>query len=523
MEVQFLSSALLRFVWRSLLFALFVAPGPLAVPLPMTLFTGETARKFLPATMPGGVAAFDADNDGQLDLYFPNGAPLPAGRKTLPAHANRFFRNRGAMHFEDRTVAAGLAGTGYDFAAAAGDFDRDGYVDLVVSGLRGITLYRNRGQGTFEDVTARSKLDNHGRWSVGAAWLDIDSDGDLDLFVVNYVRWDPATEKPCLVEGQPDFCHPRAYQTQPNALFRNEGDGTFADISASSGIGQHLGKGMAAAVADFDLDGRPDIFVTNDRIFNFLFRNLGEGRFEEVAFASGVAAPANGNPPSAMGTDAQDYDNDGRPDLIYTALRDETFPLYRNAGAEFEEATVSSRLSVLTRAMAGWGIVFADLDNDGWKDIVAARGEVLSATGSKGALAREPLSWLRNIAGRQFVAGDAIAAPSEVYRGLAVVDLDNDGCLDLVATALRAAPRVIKRACPPGSHWLEVSVSAGARVQVGPQWRHATYTSGYASSCNCPLHFGVSAGIVTVKVTWPDGKQKVMSNIQVDRRIKVEP
>lgn len=523
MEVQVLSSAPLFFVSRSLLVAFLVAAGPGPVSLPMTLFTGETVRKFLPATMPGGVAVFDADNDGQLDLYFPNGAPLPGGRKTLPAHANRFFRNRGAMRFEDRTTASGLSGTGYDFAAAAGDFDRDGQVDLLVSGLRGVTLYRNRGQGVFEDVTARSKLDNHGRWSVGAAWLDIDNDGDLDLFVVNYVQWDPATEKPCLVDGQPDFCHPRAYQPQPNALFRNEGDGTFTDISASSGIAQHPGKGMAAAVADFDLDGRLDIFVTNDRVFNFLFRNLGDGRFEEVAFARGVAAPANGNPPSAMGADAQDFDNDGRPDLVYTALRDETFPLYRNAGAEFVEATVSSRLSVLTRAMAGWGIVFADLDNDGWKDLAVARGEVLSATGSKGALAREPLSWLRNIEGRHFVAGDAIPATNQLYRGLAVADLDNDGCLDLVATALQAAPQVIKRACPPASHWLEVSVSAGARVQVGPQWRHATYTSGYASSCNCPLHFGVSAGTVNVKVTWPDGKQKTLSDVPVDRRIAVEP
>ena len=187
------------------------------------------------------------------------------------------------------------------------------------------------------------------------------------------------------------------------------------------------------------------------------------------------------------------------------------------------ETTVSSRLSVLTRSMAGWGIVFADLDNHGWIDLVVARGDVLSATGSKGALAREPLSWLRNIDGRQFVAGDAIAAPNQLYRGIAAADLDNDDCLDLVATALQAAPQVIKRACPPASHWLEVSVSFGARVQVGSQWRHATYTSGYASSCNCPLRFGVSAGTVNVKVTWPNGRQKLMSDVQVDRRMALEP
>ncbi|MBY0507668.1 MAG: CRTAC1 family protein [Bryobacteraceae bacterium] len=493
-------------------FAVCVVLPACAASLPMSLFTGETARKPLPATMPGGIAVFDADNDGLLDIFFANGAPLPAGRKTSPLHSNRFFRNRGAMRFEDRTAAAGLAGVGYDFAAAAGDFDRDGHIDLLVSGLRGLTLYRNRGQGIFEDVTARSGLDNLGRWSVGAAWLDIDNDGDLDLFVVNYVRWDAATEKACVVEGRPDFCHPRFYEPQPNALFRNDG-GRFTDISVESGIAQHAGKGMAAAVADFDLDGRPDIFVTNDRAFNFLFHNLGNGRFSEIAFESGVAVPASGNPPSAMGTDAQDYDNDGRPDLVYTALRDETFPLYRNAGAEFTDATMTSGLSTLTRAMAGWSIVFADLDNDGRKDLAIARGEVLSATGAKGATGREPLTWLRNT-GARFEAGAPIAAPPQLYRGLVAADLDNDGCLDLVATALQAAPQVIKRACPPGSHWLKVIAPPGARVSVDGQWRHVTYTSGYASSCHCPLHFGVGAGPVRVKTGEKDMTVKVDQVIQ---------
>ncbi len=511
---------MLRVLITGLIFAAF----PIASTLPFTLFTGESARKYLPATMPGGVAVFDADNDGLLDLFFPNGAPLPAGRKAHALHGNRLFRNLGAMKFEDRTAASGLVGTGYDFGAAAGDYDRDGHVDLLVSGLRGIALYRNRGLGVFEDVTAKSGLDNLGRWSVGAAWLDIDNDGDLDLFVVNYVRWDPTTEKACVVEGQPDFCHPRFYEPQPNALFRNNGDGTFSDISESSGIGKHAGKGMAAAVADFDLDGKMDIFVTNDRTFNFLFRNVGGGRFEEVAFDWGVAVPASGNPPSAMGADAQDFDNDGRPDLVYTALRDETFPLYRNTGREFADATVSSRMSILTRAMAGWGIVFADLDNDGFKDIVAARGEVLSGTGSRGPIAKEPLSWLRNTDGKVFAAGEAIVAPKALYRGLAVADLDNDGCPDLVATSLQAAAQVIRRVCPVENKWLKVQVDApGARVEVNGQWRHVTYTSGYASAYHGPLLFGLGRkSTANVRVTWTDGTVRHLESVKANQLIMVK-
>ncbi len=498
------------------------------IPLPFTLFTGEGPRKYLPATMPGGIAVFDYDGDGRLDLFFPNGAELPSGRKTKPAHSNRLLRNvptttQGKLRFEDRTSETGLAGTGYDTAAAAGDFDGDGRVDLLVCGLRGVTLYRNLPGGTFADVTAKSGIDNHGRWATGAAWLDIDNDGDLDLFIVNYVRWDPASEKECVVAGKPDFCHPRFYDPQPNALFRNNGDGTFTDISESSGIAAHKGKGMAVAVADFDGDGLADIFVTNDRVFNFLFHNLGGGRFSEIALETGVAAPLSGDPPSSMGVSAQDYDNDGKPDLIYTALRDETFPFYRNLGHEFDEVGARTKLDYLTRPMAGWGVTLADLDNDGWKDIAVARSGVLSINGSRGASQPEPVSWLRNEAGLRFSAGSALPAPSAMYRGLVAADFDGDGCLDLVVTALNAPARILRNSCR--GNWLNVNVSsAGARVRAGTQWGHVTSATGYASSCACPLHFGLgSQAQIDVEVIWPGGRRKMLPNLKANQTITVTP
>lgn len=494
-------------------------------PLPFALSNGETARKHLPASVPGGVAVFDYDGDGRLDLFFPNGGELPSGRKTQPAHGNKLLRNKGNLQFADVTASAGLEGLNYAFGAAAADFNQDGLPDLVVTCLHRVTLYRNNGDGSFADATSSSGLDNRSRWSVAAAWFDMENDGDLDLFLVNYVEWKPDAERECLVNGKPDFCHPRFYAPTANALFRNNGDGSFTDVSQVSGIAQHRGKGMSVATADFDGDGRTDLFVTNDRSFAFYFRNLGAGKFEEAAFELGIAAPEDGKPVSGMGVDAQDFDNDGRPDIVYTALRDETFPLYRNTGKQFQEVTANSKMSVLSRTMSGWGVAFADLDNDGWKDLAAARSDALSPTGGRGQAAMEPPSWFRNLGNGTFAAGAGWGnLPPAMYRGLVAADLDNDGCLDLVLTALNIPASILRNPCDNSHAWLKVEATQpGTRVRVGAQWRHVTSSTGYASSYLGPLHFGLAdKRQIEVEAFFPDGtKRKLVA--KANQTVRLEP
>lgn len=435
-----------------------------SVPLPFKLTHGEGARKHLPATMPGGIAVFDFDRDGRPDIFFPNGGDLPSGLKSSPQHQNKMLRNLGGFRFADVTVPLGLAGTEYAFGAAAADFDGDGWPDLAVAELRGIRLYRNAGGKRFDDITATAGLGDRGQWAIGAAWVDIDSDGDLDLFVIRYVAWDPTKEPECKTAGRIDFCHPRYYPPQPNALYRNNGDGTFTEVGDSWGVTKHAGKGMSAAIADFDRNGRPDLFVTNDRLPSFLFLNRAP-RFEELGLEWGVSVPMDGKPVSAMGADTQDYDGDGFADLIYTALRDETFPLYRGTGAGLEDASASSRLSVASRPYAGWGVMFADLDNDGQRDIVAATSDALS--GQVDPSRKGPVVWFRNAGKGTFEPARALSPPA-MYRGLVATDLDGDGCEDLVVTALGETARILKNPC-------------GRKGGVRREWLGSTAV-GYASS-----------------------------------------
>jgi hypothetical protein len=470
-----------------------------------------------------------------VDIFITNGARQPGLVKPDAAWWNRLYRNRGNGTFEDVTVKAGLRGEGFSMGAAAADYDNDGRTDLFVAGVRRNILYRNRGNGGFEDVTARAGI--HGEpWSVGAMWFDYDGDGRLDLFVVNYVDWNPDKEPVCTdaATGQRAHCHPRFYPGLPNTLYHNNGDGTFTDVSAASGIRQHVGKGMSAAFAGYDGDGRPDILVTNDSVANFLFHNEGNGHFTETAVRAGVAFNDDGRALSSMGVDFRDIDNDGLPDLFLTALVNETYPLYRNLGKGlFSDFTYRSRVGAATLTTTGWGNGIYDFDNDGRKDLFSANGDLNeNAEALSGRAARQTNTVLVQRTDGTF---DAVrVGPAARYRGAAFADFDNDGRVDAVVSRLGERPLVLRNTSPGPNHWLGLKLvgrqsnrdGIGALVKIktgaGRQWNHVTTAVGYASSSDVRVHFGLGAfPRATVEVRWPGGLLQQLGEVQGDRYLTV--
>jgi enediyne biosynthesis protein E4 len=499
-----------------------------------------TPEKYFVESVPGGVAVFDYNGDGRPDIFFTNGAKTPGLDKASPIYSNRLYRNDGGMRFTDVTSAAGLSGAGYAIGAAAGDFDNDGHVDLFVAGARVNQLYRNRGDGRFEDVTKAARIAS-GDFSVAGGWFDYDNDGLLDLLVVNYVQWSAGRNPSCGDEARRIFiyCHPRMFQGLPNRLYRNRGDRTFEDVSARAGLQAHVGKGMSASFADFDHDGRLDIFVTNDAVPNFLFRNNGDGTFTETALLAGVSVPDTGRPASSMGADAQDYDNDGWEDIQYTALTGETFPLFRNESAKnrgtFVEVTQTSGLAALTVKSSGWCSIVADLDNDGWKDIFTANSHVNDRIGDFEALEfRQPNSLFLNDGHGRFrdaTTEAGLASTLAAHRGCGVADFNADGRLDLVVLSLGSAAELWQNDSSPASRWLIVRLTGtksnhdgiGARVIVGNQVRTMTTAMGYASSSHAGLHFGLGSaqGPARVEVLWPSGIRQTIENVEVNRVLEV--
>ena len=514
-------------------------------PIPFSLDSCETPERHVPETMAGGVAVFDYNNDGNLDIFFTNGADITSLKKTSPKYWDRLFRNNGDGTFTDVTEKAGLAGTGYDTAVTIGDYDNDGYEDIFVSGVYRNTLYRNNGDGTFSDVTERaglSKLDKRygPLWSTGAAWVDVNNDGLLDLFVVNYLNWDRSNEPVCKVNGKPDYCHPKFFQGLPNQLFLNKGDGTFTDVSEQSGIRAHIGKGMGVAVADFNGNGLPDFFVTNDKLFSSLFHNKGNLHFDEVAFEAGVALPEHGNLISEMGADAQDLNNDGFPDIALTALVNETFPVFENNGkGEFTEITARSGMTALSSPMSGYSLNIADFDNDGWKDIFVARGDVQSpAMASIVQIDQHNTVFRNGPTGRWSaltVEAGFDALPPRRHRGAAVGDFNHDGKLDVVVTALSAPAEIWMNDSLNHNHWLELALRGtksnrdgiGARIRIvaggQTQFIYKSTASGYASSSAGPVHFGLGTAntVDEIEVRWPSGSMQVLKNIAADQILPV--
>lgn len=497
-----------------------------------------TPEKYYVESAPGGLAVFDYNADGRPDIFFTNGAQTPSLNKSSDIYSNRLYRNDGDMRFTDVTDAAGVRGVGYAMGAAAADYDNDGHVDLFVAGVRRNQLLHNRGDGRFEDVTEKAGIAS-GEWAAAGGWFDYDNDGRLDLLVVNYVQWSPETNRYCgdQARGVRIYCHPRFFQGLPNRLYRNRGDGTFENVSAVAGLLAHVGKGMSVAFADYDHDGHIDAFVTNDTVPNFLFRNKGDGTFAEGALLAGVSVPESGRPTSSMGTDFQDYDNDGWEDLHFTALAAETFPLFRNdRRGGFTETTQSSGLARLTSKLSGWCTVMADLDNDGRKDIFTANSHANDRIGEVEASGwKQANSVFINEGEGRFRDGtpdSGVAAAVAAHRGCGIADFNGDGRLDVVVLVLGERAELWQNQSAPDNHWLIVRPvgtkanrdGIGARVVVGDQVRTMTTAVGYASSSHAGVHFGLGAvtDVPRIEVQWPSGTRQVIENVKTNQVIEVK-
>ena len=508
----------------------------------------HTSKKYLIETMGGGAALFDYDNDGLLDLFLVNGAPLadPTPKGTIPQKTgqqywNRLYHQKRDGTFEDVTEKAGLAGSGYGMGVAVGDYDNDGNDDLFVTAYGGNHLYHNNGDGTFTDVTEKAGVGGDG-WSTSAAWIDLDNDGLLDLIVLRYMEWDfgdiwCGPHQP----GFRSYCDPKLFPPATPLVYHNDGNGRFTEVSKKIGLSKP-GKGLGIAFADYDRDGRLDICVANDGMFQFLYHNKGDGTFEEEGLMAGVSVDSEGGTYAGMGVDFADYDNDGLPDLLITDLGNQTYALYKNNGdGSFAYTTFESRLADITRPHSGWGFRFMDVDNDGWKDLLIAQGHDMDNVEltTPNLHYREPPALIRNTEGKFSDisrSGGSVFDEPWVGRGMAVGDIDNDGRLDAVITTNDGAAHILHNETPARNHWLILKLvghrsnrdAIGAEVKLttskGIQFQTVTTAGSYLSSSDKRVHFGLGAegAAEKVEIRWPSGIMQVLEAVPADQILQVD-
>ena len=508
-----------------------------------------TENKNQVETMVAGVALLDYDGDGFLDIYLVNGAAIPSLRKESPEYWNRLYRNNHDGTFSDVTERAGVAGAGYGMGVAVGDYDNDGRPDIFLANVTDNQLFHNNGDGTFSDVTEKAglsgaKYKGKKMWSVGAGWFDYNNDGHLDLFVVNYCVWEVNKDPYCpLKSGVRGYCHPKLYESLHNTLYRNNGDGTFTDVSDETGISKYAGKGMSVSFADYDGDGFMDAFVANDTTPAFLFHNLGGKKFEEVGVTTGVAYAPDGTTLSGMGSDFRDINNDGKPDIWYTAVEHQTFPLLINDGkGDFDDMTLADGLDA-TKEMSGWSNGIFDFDNDGWKDLFVARANVLDNISELTPSRKypEPNTLFRNLGNGKFADVSTTAGADfqleGAHRGAAFGDLFNDGHIDAVVSVLGGQLKLFRNVSDTGNHWILLKLvgarsnrmGIGAQIQITTddgkqQWNEVTTAVGYTSSSDSRVHFGLgkNARIKEIDIRWPSGIRQRLQDVAADQIFTIE-